>query len=177
MKPVFLILLLHSLSAFRSNPPLDEIRSQYALSVTDKQVCKRMIVMLQSTTQQPVSLAYLGAFQAIWANHTWNPLEKLSSFKKGKRNIEKAVATGGNEVEIHFVRLSIQYNVPKMLRYHSEINADKNFILSHYASIPNSSLRLLILQFFQKTDLLTEAELSRLSQQQSVKPVPLTTVK
>lgn len=165
MKLFLIALLLNTFTAAGRNVTLDEIRDNYAAAVAQKQVCKNMIAALQATEQHAVYLAYLGAYQAIWANHTWNPFEKLSTFKKGKKNIEKAAADNPDELEIHFVRLSIQYNIPKMLHYSSDIETDKNYILANYKSVTSRKLLTLMLHFFEKTDLLTDAEYSTFSEQ------------
>ncbi|MNL63352.1 hypothetical protein D3C87_1874840 [compost metagenome] len=73
-------------------------------------------------------MAYLGAFQTIWAKHVINPISKLSTFKKGKKNIEDAVKSKPDNVEIRFVRLSVQVNCPSFLGYSGKINEDKKIV-------------------------------------------------
>src|SRR5690606_35976199 len=86
---------------------LDTIRQTYHVAVSDKKLCKTMIETLKSANENSVYLAYLGSFQAIWANHTINPFSKLSTFNEGKRNIEKAIKNNPDNIDIRFVRLSI----------------------------------------------------------------------
>lgn len=65
---------------------LDEVRTNYNKLAADKALCKKMILALEETKDNSATqLAYLGGLQTIWANHTLNPLSKLSTFKKGKK--------------------------------------------------------------------------------------------
>jgi hypothetical protein len=92
-------------------------------------------------TQKSVHLAYLGAFQAIWANHTYNPFSKLSSFNKGKNNIEKAVKADPGNVEIRMLRLSVQRKCPGFLGYDSNIKDDTAFLNENINSITSPALQ------------------------------------
>ena len=155
---VCLILLLNVIFIQAQVLDSDKIRLQYPKAVSDKEICKAMISELEKSEVKETELAYLGAFQAIWANHTINPISKLSSFKKGKKNIEKAIKQNPNQVEIRFIRLSIQYNIPKMLGYYSDIATDKDFVLKKFKNIENPNLKKLIRDFFEESDLLTKDE-------------------
>lgn len=119
---------------------LETIRKNYDLAVTDKVICKEMINELSNNMGNNVYLAYLGAFQTIWANHIFNPIAKWNTFKKGKANIEKAVKQDPANVEIRFIRLSIQKNCPGFLGYNDNIKEDKLFLNIHQNSITSSTL-------------------------------------
>lgn len=153
-----LFLFLNVVGIKAQNSDSDRIRLQYPKAVSDKELCKSMISELEKKDVQPTELAYLGAFQAVWANHVLNPISKLSSFKKGKNNIEKAIRQNPNETEIRFIRLSIQYSIPKFLGYKSDIDTDKDFILKNFKNIENPNLKKLIRDFFEGSDLITKDE-------------------
>ena len=110
---------------------LDQVRNNYTKAVNDKQVCELMIKELENSSNNDVSLAYLGAFQTIWANHVINPLSKYNTFVKGKKNIEKAVKSSPNNIEIRFLRYSVQKNAPSFLGYNDNITEDLNYIKKH----------------------------------------------
>lgn len=97
-----------------------------------------------TTTKDPVYLAYLGAYQTIWANHVINPISKLSTFNKGKKNIENAFLLDQNNIEIRLIRYSIQNNAPKFLGYSNELIRDKNFIERNYQDVKSIELKELI---------------------------------
>ena len=123
---------------------LNFIRLNYGKAVSDKKLCHRMITELQTEKNTPVLLAYLGGLQTIWANHTINPISKLSTFNKGKKNLEKAVEMASEDIEIRFVRLSVQKNAPKFLGYHQQVEVDEVFIEKYKHTITSASLLQLI---------------------------------
>lgn len=126
-----LISLLLMLTAF-NNAALHEARVNYNKAAHDKDVCKQMIDKLEKPSQNSaVHLAYLGGFQTIWANHVLNPIDKLKTFKQGKKNIEQAINKEPGNVEIRFIRLSIQKHAPIFLGYHNNIQEDRDFIIKH----------------------------------------------
>jgi hypothetical protein len=97
-------------------------------------------------------MGYLGGLQTIWANHVFNPINKLKTFKEGKINIEKAIKLDPDNVELRFIRLSIQKNAPSFLGYNSNINSDKEFIKSNQKTISSAIVRNNINELFAVGD-------------------------
>lgn len=126
------------------NIDLDFMRLNYGKVVSDKELCSILIEELKTEKNNPVFLAYYGALQTIWANHTLNPISKLSTFNKGKKNLEKAVEMASDDIEIRFIRLSVQKNAPTFLGYHQHIEADEAFIEKHKHAVTSASLLQLI---------------------------------
>lgn len=138
---VFSIFQLITLSA----TDWEYFREHYEKAVTDKALCKSLIEKLSNNTSKTaLNQAYLGAFQAVWANHVGNPISKLKTFNKGKDNIEKAIKKSPNNVEIRFLRLSIQKNIPKILGYNQHITADTNFLIKHKNTIQSAKLKEMV---------------------------------
>lgn len=132
-------------SSFKADElSLEDIRKNYEISVSDKNVCQSMIEQLSHQLNDNVHLAYYGAFQTIWANHTGNPFEKLKTFKKGKKNIDKAAELSPNNVEIIFIRYSIQKQSPKFLGYKSHLKEDEVYLLKHLKDITNLHLKSMV---------------------------------
>lgn len=100
-----------------------------------------MIAELSQHIESNVHLAYLGAFQAIMANHVFSPLEKLSTFNQGRKNIDKAVQQSPLDPEIRFVRLSIQKNSPAFLGYNNQIDEDQAYLKGKIESITSVELK------------------------------------
>ncbi len=138
---VFTFLILFWLPTQTNILDLETIRKNYSQAVTNKALCKAMINELSTINKKDEYLGYLGAFQAIWANHTINPINKLSTFNKGKKNIEKAIKNKPNSVELRFVRLSIQKNVPRILGYNENIAEDETFVRNYLSSIQSNILK------------------------------------
>ena len=119
---------------------LNEVRSSYSKAVLDKKLCEKMIEELELSKEKSViAIAYLGAYQTIWANHVFNPLSKLATFKKGKNNIELAISKEPENVEIRYIRFSVQKNAPSFLGYDNSLKEDRNFLVKNKKNI-NSDL-------------------------------------
>ncbi len=140
----FLSLLLTPLVFFMSfqATDLDLVRANYKKMVSDKELCERVIAELTMTkNNSAVHLGYLGGLQTIWANHVFSPISKLNTFKEGKKNIEQAIKKEPNNVELRFIRLSVQKNAPSFLGYRSNINEDTDFIKENRQQISSEIVK------------------------------------
>lgn len=146
MKAVLLLVTVITLSSgvFANGLDLEYVRLQYEKAAADKNVCKTMMELLSKHTECHVHLAYLGAYQAIWANHTPGVLSKLNSFNRGRRNIEKAVSEKANSIEIRMIRLSVQKNCPSFLGYNNDIIQDQQYLERNKHSVSSVILRKMI---------------------------------
>ncbi|SMO69662.1 hypothetical protein [Solitalea koreensis] len=142
--------LLCSFKTSNKNIDLDYIRNNYEKSVTEKEICEMMIKALEQIKLNDVTLAYLGALQIIWANHTINPLTKLSTFKKGKTNIDKALKNEKDNIEIRFIRLSVQKNCPQFLGYNKNILEDERYLREHVEKVQSENLKKMINNILNK---------------------------
>lgn len=143
-------ILICSLSTFLSavgpvpDIQLKYLRDNYEKAVSDKKICETIIRDLEKNPKSNVHLAYLGAFQTIWANHVFNPFSKLKTFKKGKANIELAVKNENSNAEIRFIRLSVQKNCSGFLGYNDNIKQDKLFLKNHLDEVQPGQLKEMI---------------------------------
>lgn len=140
-----LLFTLFVVSSFKPNElNLEDIRMNYQSAVTNKAVCHSMIEQLKTNLESNVYLAYYGAFQTIWANHTANPFEKLKTFNEGKKNIDHAAKLSSENVEIIFIRYSIQKQSPDFLNYKDNIKEDEYFLSKHLNEIKSSYLKSMV---------------------------------
>src|SRR5690606_31524269 len=140
----FLGLLISAVFVFISfnATGLDVVRANYNKLVSDKDLCKKMISELAETKDNSAThLAYLGGLQTIWANHVFNPISKLNTFKEGKKNIDQAIKKEPDNVELRFIRLSVQKNAPSFLGYKSNRNEDAKFIKENRHQIGSEILQ------------------------------------
>lgn len=121
---------------------LDVVRANYNKLVSDKELCEKIIAELTETKNNSAThMAYLGGLQTIWANHVFSPISKLNTFKEGKKNIEQAIKKEPDNVELRFIRLSVQKNAPSFLGYKSNINEDAEFIKENRHQIGSEILQ------------------------------------
>ena len=127
--------------AFLNAQELMDLRSNFSKAVTQKEVCEEMINLLENDSSSSVNLAYLGAFQTIWAKHVGNPFSKLKTFKRGKKNIEQAVKNDPNNIEIRYLRYAVQKNAPGFLNYSKNLKEDKIFLEKNLDKIQSEELK------------------------------------
>ena len=120
---------------------LDEVWKNYSKMASNEGLCKTAIANLSETKKHSAThLGYLGGLQTIWANHVFSPMSKLNTFNKGKKNIEQAIKKEPNNVELRFIRLSVQKNAPSFLGYQSNIKEDIDFIKNDRSEIKSPVL-------------------------------------
>src|SRR5690606_9799965 len=127
---------------------LERIRANYQKAVSDRTLCKEMIEELSNNATSAVHQAYLGGFQTIWATHVFNPVSKLATFNKGRKNIDEAVESNPTNAEVRFIRLSVQSNCPAFLGYRSNIEEDRTYLRTHSKSIQTALLKKMIADIF-----------------------------
>jgi hypothetical protein len=142
---------------------IDGIRKEYEKVRTDSSSCAKLYKKVkQLETTDNLSLGYKGAIIASMANYSKNKQEKINLFKEGKQLLEKAVAKDSTNVELRFLRMTIQTNCPKALGYHKQIASDKTYILANFDSIKNTSTRNNIKAFLLASAYLTDTEKKKL---------------
>jgi len=136
MKILISFLLTSMLLTSLNNSDINEVRTNFNLAVQDKNISKKMMEKLEQYNEKSsVYLAYLGGYQTIWANHVFNPSSKLQTFNKGKKNIELAVKNAPDNIEIRYIRFSVQKNAPSFLGYNSHLKEDKDFLVKNKKNI------------------------------------------
>ena len=83
--------------------------------------------------------------------------EKKSNFKEGVKWIESAVKSKPDNIEIRMIRLGVQENTPKIAKYNTNIQEDKNFIIEHYND-ESGSLAAYIKNFILTSKSFSDAE-------------------
>jgi hypothetical protein len=76
-----------------------------------------------------VSQGMKATAQLMLAKYMWNPLHKFNQFQEWKPHLEEALVKEPNNPDLRFFRLSIQYNVPSILDYKSEMEQDASIII------------------------------------------------
>jgi len=120
---------------------LDEVRLNYSKCINDKNLCRKLMDELEKSKNiSATHLGYFGGLHAIWANHVFNPIAKLNTFKDGRRMIEDAIRKEPRNSELRLIRLSIQKNAPSFLGYKSNIKEDEDFIRANHQKFDSETL-------------------------------------
>ncbi len=131
---------------------IDELRSNYPKAIDHKEICLNMIEKLEDSEMTATQQAYLGGFQTIWANHVFNPIQKLKTFNKGKKNIEEGIRRDPNNMDIRFVRLSVQMNCPAFLGYNQHIDSDRKILEDQMPIISSLKLKEMVQGLLTKVE-------------------------
>ncbi|WMI69484.1 hypothetical protein [Mangrovimonas sp. YM274] len=157
MKTLFLLagafLLMQSLD-------LAEVRSAYKEAAHDSSKVEVFYKSLSAVTKDDnISLvAYKGAAIALKAKQAPTIKEKKAGFMEGVSLIEFAIAKEPNAIEPRFVRLGIQENTPKLLKYKEDIEEDKSMLLSEFKNINSSNLKGHIKDYILQSKVFTTEE-------------------
>lgn len=141
---------------------LVDVRASYKLAAQDKMQIDSFSDMMQGITKKDnvALVAYKGASLALQAKYAKTIKEKKEGFLNGVNYIEFSIAKKPNAIEPRFVRLSIQENAPKILKYRENIDEDKAFIIKQYRHISSKNLQLHIKDYILQSNLFSEEEKS-----------------
>lgn len=115
------------------------------------------------TMSDPVVLAYKGASQTLKARFEKNRAKKKVLVGQGIKILEESVKTAPDEVEIRLVRLAIQENAPKILKYKANMKEDKQMILSNFAA-QSVAVKRIIRQYVAQSDYFSQTEKDKVAE-------------
>ena len=158
MKYFFFILFF--VSILGNAQDLKTIRSQYPNAVESADITSKLDGELAKVnfSGNTVLIAYKGAVSTLKAKFTKKKSDKKDYFKEGIFLLESAVKIDPSNIEIRYIRLSVQENSPKFLGYHKNLKEDKEFILSNMADISSKELKNTIKDFVLKSENFSETE-------------------
>lgn len=103
-----------------------------ALSKTDLSTVQTIEQVLISKKEYS---PFLGALFMKKSGLISDPSEKIKIFKTGREKLETAILLDSSAVEWRFLRLLIQENSPKLVRYNQEINQDASYLRANYSKL------------------------------------------
>src|SRR5690606_38975071 len=146
----FLILCSNKIN-FAASPTLVELRSLFEKSTREEKYCLELIQLLEPFDEDsPLLYGYKGSAKVLMAEHRFNPLTKLSYFNEGTQILEKAILRAPQNVELRFLRYSIQSNAPFFLNYDVNLEMDKQFLKEKLPDIEDKHLQNIITVYLKK---------------------------
>lgn len=158
MRALLLIAALVPLTAQAQD--LATERQLYATAYKDEQAAKELLQLVRSGKEETgaVQTAYHGAALMVRASQVMPAGRKLKLFKEGRNLIEKAMAMDPENVEVRFLRMTVQENAPKILGYNDRIANDKHFILEHFPTLKDAGLRQMIRNHAESSAIYSDEE-------------------
>lgn len=157
-------LLFIILNTYITSPSISEIRKLYAMAATDENSFNKLKSLLEKESKRTAILdGYYGSTLMIEANYLVNPFSKLSAFNNGKTILEKAIKTEPNNIELRYLRFTIQSEAPGILNYDDNLKEDKKYILDNYKKITDKTLKNGIISYLKSSKQLTTNEKNSLN--------------
>jgi hypothetical protein len=160
---LFVILFFQVLPARSQEISHEEVQKMYFDGWTGKCGAEELAKILENRQldSDPVLMAYKGAAITTTANCKMMPFSKLSVFNEGKKWIELAVKMDSGNVEVRFLRYTVQSNIPGFLNY-DNTESDKKFLLENLplqnGNQSDTYLQEQIVWFLLKSEELTDQE-------------------
>ena len=145
---------------------LEEVRKEFHKAVLDPKESRvfhdfmKDLPDVSSTTR-----AYAAVSEAMLAQVVWNPFSKLSQVIKYDKLMEEIIVNDPENVEIRFLRLAIEYNLPPFLGMSEHIQEDIDTIKSGIKVTRlevDANYKRYIIYFLQQTKLCSNEELAML---------------
>lgn len=149
---LLLILCLWSFSASAQTDLLADIRANISSIFQDSGLCSRFEARFEKVdvSTNAILKGYKGSVFMAQGRHASNPFTKLSVFNKGKALLDEAIKMDGKNLELRFLRLTIQVNVPGILNYSDQIEEDHAFINKNLAAVSNPEFKKQVTAFLTK---------------------------
>lgn len=88
--------------------------------------------LLARRTTAPLLIAYIGTLEALKAKHSWNPYNKLKFVALSQKTLKTAISREAENLEIRFMRFSIQHYTPSFLGYSKNLDEDRRMIVKQF---------------------------------------------
>lgn len=143
---------------------VEELRMKFQKAVEDTEriePLRRDLDAISDTT--PLITAYRASVEAMMAQVVWNPISKYKQVLLYDKLMSEAVHADSSSLEIRFLRLSIEYNLPKFLGMSEHVEKDKKFIVENLDQIAFLGIdpyySRFILFFLKNSELYTDEQL------------------
>lgn len=165
MKLILLLLTTLCLNAQTFN--VNTIRLAYKQAAHDSTKVVEFSKLLSKVNKKDnvVLLAYKGASIALLARQAKTIKEKKEGFIAGVSWLNSAIDQAPNNSEIRFIRLGIQENTPKLLKYKGNIEEDKLFLKQQFRYIKSLNLKNHIKDYILQSKVFSDKEKSLFSEQ------------
>lgn len=144
-----------------------KLRHEFYLSTLDYQNAFPLIDKLNNISNpNALELAYRAATQAILAKPGWNIFKKLGYLRHSRESFLQAIEMDMKDVEIRFLRLSVEHHIPHYLGFSPHIAHDKQVIMENIERFKQKELPQeisdYIIRFSVESGIYTNEEIEQL---------------
>lgn len=146
---ILFITLTFSWNLVLAQPELSKMRSLFLTASNNKASCelfKKECDKLESSPSITIQ-GYRACSKMMTAKYFMNPLTKLTEFKQGKQQLERCIQKEPKNIELIYIRYSIQTHVPSFLGYNSDLDQDKQKLKQASTTISDLELKKNIIAY------------------------------
>ena len=140
----FAIIIVFALSfvslAMTDIPGPKIMRKQLLTALDNRELTDSLYkTFTEAPNKSPLNTCYLGVVEALKAKHAWNPYYKVKYLNDAEKTLQLAVNRESDNMEIRFMRFSIEHNVPGFLGFNKHLTDDREEMIKqlnkkHYAT-------------------------------------------
>lgn len=119
---------------------IDEIRNLYLEARESAKQADAFYQQLEvNDRENGLILAYWASAQALKAKHMFNPFSKLALLQKAAQNFKQAIENNPNDIEMRFLRYTVEVNTPSFVNLSQHLVEDKELILERFEHFDKSN--------------------------------------
>lgn len=151
----FLFAILTSLLFFVQSD-LEAVRSKYITAHQTKQNADSFVKLTQNAGNSSTMAGYKAAAKIVQAKFAVGDGRK-KIITSGIRSLESTVNNDSDNAELRVIRMSVQENLPKFIKYNTNLSSDKSFLLKNYSK-QSTALKAYIKKFAAQSRTFTAAD-------------------
>jgi hypothetical protein len=154
MRALLIIFILWSTAAVAQEQLLANVRQNIGEVFKTDTVCMKIHEAFEKTdiSSNNLLLGYKGAVEMGMARHHPNVFKKMGFFNDGKDQLEKSIEKDPENLELRFLRLTIQTNLPTFLGYGESKEKDKSFVLANLESSHSAEFKKRVRGFIKHAE-------------------------
>jgi hypothetical protein len=118
-----------------------DLRHFLEKSAQDRAACERFVAHLENYRgKDPVVLGFRAAAQGVMAKHAWSPYHKIKYLRTSALLFEEVMKAHPQVAEVHFLRYTVQFFIPRYLNMSDNLYEDKKVFLVSMLAYPKSDL-------------------------------------
>ncbi len=138
------IISLFFLLSIKLPEDLLKMRSHFELmSKSEKNVDALFKLSTESKeVSDQLKKAYRAAAEMSSAQYKLNPISKINTFSSGRKKLDDIILENPTNIEMRYIRFTIQDNAPSFLGYNKNLTSDKLFLIKNIKALKQSDIDL-----------------------------------
>jgi hypothetical protein len=152
---IILVCLLTPLKSQGSDTSLIEIREIFYQATQSSEAADLLnTILTDNLISKDITLqGYKGVSLMLLAKYTLNLYKKMYYFNQGKIALDNAIREQVDNIELRYLRYTVQLKAPQFLNYNGALSDDFYFIKSNLYNINDLDLKSRINNFFDQQTL------------------------